>query len=226
MSAIESSAAAPKTEAKAPIDTSSAIVESPVAAAATEAPATEETPAEKKDVETAQEADASPADKFISTVTPATDVAAAAPVQDKAAAAPSDGVARWPALALDHPLSKFLAELPKILETTDHSEVYGVPLVAGSELPDFHTLLILQKFLRANANDLEKAKVQLLGTLEWRKEFNPLKATEEIFPAKKFGGLGYVTEIDSKEGKGKDIVTWNIYGAVKDYGETFLPLDE
>lgn len=78
----------------------------------------------------------------------------------------------------------------------------------------------MQKFLRANANDLPKAEEQLLSTLKWRKEFDPVKAASETFPKDKFEGLGYVTEIDG------GIVTWNIYGAVKDYEKTFVPVDE
>lgn len=106
----------------------------------------------------------------------------------------------------------------------------------------FTTTLILQKFLRANANDVEKAVEQLKGTLKWRKEFQPLKAAqEENFDEGRFGGLGYITVINRREdagagenaggrgrsgGKiGKEVVTWNIYGAVKDAKRTFGDLD-
>jgi len=56
-------------------------------------------------------------------------------------------------------------------------------------------LIILQKFLRANANDLPKAKTQLTEALKFRKEYNPLQAKEEVFSRSKFGGLGYVTSV-------------------------------
>ena len=86
---------------------------------------------------------------------------------------------------------------------------------------------MLQKFLRANANDLEKAKEQLLETLKWRKEFDPTKAASEHFDKTKFDGLGYIIEVEGvpeSENK-KDIVTFNIYGAVKDNKATFGDLE-
>lgn len=64
----------------------------------------------------------------------------------------------------------------------------------GSSQPPAHTtLIILQKFLRANMNDLAKAKEQLVNALKWRKEYKPHEALHETFSADKFGGLGYVT---------------------------------
>jgi phosphatidylinositol transfer protein SFH5 len=126
----------------------------------------------------------------------------------------------WPELAADHPLSKLSADLPTILEKAGYDEVYGLRL---SDATPFHTKLILQKFLRANANDLDKAKEQLLGTLKWRKEFQPLKTVEEEHSKDKFGGLGYITVLSSVPGSSneKDAVTFNIYGAVKDNQKTF-----
>lgn len=133
----------------------------------------------------------------------------------------SDG---WPAIDAQHPLSKFLELLPGILEEADYNEVYGVSLRSGQ---DFHTKLILQKFLRANANDLDKAKDQLSKTLKWRKEFQPLKVKDEVFSQKKFGGLGYIVRITHVPGSenASDVATFNIYGAVKSNKETFGDLD-
>jgi CRAL/TRIO, N-terminal domain len=136
------------------------------------------------------------------------------------------GPPSWPELADHHPLAQFQSSLPNILKAAEYDEVYGITLKPKPEgsVGDFLTLLILQKFLRANQNDLEKAQEQLLGTLKWRKEYQPQKAVEETFGNDKFNGLGYVTTIDGKDGK--QIVTWNIYGAVKDYEKTFVPLEE
>ncbi|TID27467.1 Ribosome assembly protein 4 [Venturia nashicola] len=133
-------------------------------------------------------------------------------------------VPQWPELTPEHPLSKFLTLLPAILETTGHAEIYGIKLdPAGS----FHTKLILQKLLRANANDVTKAKEQLTKALTWRKEFQPEKCLEDKFPQEKFAGLGYVTVLENVPGSvnKKDICTWNIYGAVKDNKKTFGDLD-
>ena len=130
----------------------------------------------------------------------------------------------WPELKNGHPLSKLLAELPHITKDADYNEVYGIEL--GPAKP-FHTKLILQKFLRANSNDLEKAKEQLLATLKWRKEFQPLKAKEESFEKGRFAGLGYVMELESVPASTNkmDVATFNIYGAVKDNKAAFGDLD-
>ena len=130
----------------------------------------------------------------------------------------------WPELKNGHPLSKLLAELPHLTKDADYNEVYGIEL--GPAKP-FHTKLILQKFLRANSNDLGKAKEQLLATLKWRKEFQPLKAKEESFEKGRFAGLGYVMELESVPASTNkmDVATFNIYGAVKDNKAAFGDLD-
>jgi hypothetical protein len=61
-----------------------------------------------------------------------------------------------------------------------YDSIWGITLVplttaegenAETAKPDFHTLLILQKFLRANAGDVTKAFEQLKDTMVWRKSF-------------------------------------------------------
>ncbi|KAJ4346100.1 Non-classical phosphatidylinositol transfer protein (PITP) [Ascochyta clinopodiicola] len=134
------------------------------------------------------------------------------------------GTSAWPETAADHPLTLFFQVFEDLVQQSGHDDVYGVKLAKSNE---FHTKLILQKFLRANANDLEKAKQQLLETLKWRKEFDPTKAAGEAFDKTKFEGLGYIIEVDGvpeSENK-KDVVTFNIYGAVKDNKATFGDLD-
>jgi hypothetical protein len=126
----------------------------------------------------------------------------------------------WPELAPDHPLSNFCSELESIRSAADYHEVYGVDI---SDSNSFHTKLILQKFLRANANDIEKAEEQLLATLKWRKEFQPLEQLKASHNKESFGGLGYVMIIDGVPGSSneKDVVTFNLYGAVKDNKKVF-----
>jgi hypothetical protein len=130
----------------------------------------------------------------------------------------------WPETSPDHPLTKFYDAFETLTAEAQHNEVYGIEL---SKSKPFHTKLILQKFLRANQNDLEKAKSQLLDTLKWRKEFDPIKAAGETFEKNKFDGLGYVLEVEGvpESPNKKDIVTFNIYGAVKDNKATFGNLD-
>ena len=132
----------------------------------------------------------------------------------------------FPDLPSDHPLTQLIARLPAVLESADYSEVYGVDM---SNPTSGHTKNILQKFLRANANDVVKAEEQLLATLKWRKEFQPLKALdEEEHSRSRFGGLGFVTTLKSVPGFDADaaqVVTWNVYGAVKDNKVTFGDVD-
>lgn len=130
----------------------------------------------------------------------------------------------WPETAADHPLTLFYAAFEELVQQSGHDEVFGITLTKSNE---FHTKLILQKFLRANANDLDKAKQQLLETLKWRKDFNPTKAAGESFDKAKFEGLGYIIEVDGvpESANKKDVVTFNIYGAVKDNKATFGDLE-
>lgn len=102
-------------------------------------------------------------------------------------------------------------------------------MTQSSEGTPHTTLVILQKFLRANVNDLSKATTQLTEALKWRKEYRPLEAKDEVFDASKFGGLGFVTTIKvAKETKNaEDIATFNIYGAAtKDPKKTFGDTDK
>ena len=130
----------------------------------------------------------------------------------------------WPEIDEQHPLFHFESAIKDIIREADYDEVYGIKLDHSGE---FHNKLILQKFLRANANDVDKAKKQLLETLKWRKQFQPLKCVDEAHSKPKFAGLGYVTMLDSipDSPNQTDVVTFNIYGAVQDPKFTFEDLD-
>ena len=130
----------------------------------------------------------------------------------------------WPPLDDNHPLASFASSLPEMLKEAEWNEVYGIDLETGSA---FHRNLILQKFLRANADNLERAKSQLLDTLKWRKSFQPLKAKDDLFSNVKFGGLGYVTMLQGvpHSSNQHSVATFNIYGAAKNNKETFGDLE-
>jgi hypothetical protein len=143
----------------------------------------------------------------------------------------------WPELADDHPLRQLQARLDAILADAGHSEIWGVSLSAAAPVP-FATTLVLQKYLRANAGNVDKAAAQLTATLKWRREFRPLHAAEhEAFDAARFGGVGYITVLENDQRKDdntdggdgprprREVVTWNIYGAVKDLKGTFGETD-
>ena len=121
------------------------------------------------------------------------------------------------------PLTKLAARLEEIKKKADHGEMWGVTLSSLDHAP---TAVVLQKFLRANDNDVAQAEKQLTSALEWRKKNNPTALLDEkVYDRSKFGDLGFVTE--HKDDKGKDVaITWNIYGAVKDNKATFGNLKE
>lgn len=135
------------------------------------------------------------------------------------AAAPAQPEAK-PALT---PLQQFFADLPLIMAKVEHPEMWGVELSATeTHVP---TNIVLTKFLRANKGNLVEAKEQFTKALQWRKEVQPLKLVDEVFDKEKYGGLGYVTAYEVKGSTTKEVVSWNIYGAVKDNEKTFGDLD-
>lgn len=77
-------------------------------------------------------------------------------------------------------------------------------------------------------DDLEKAKEQLTAALKWRKEYQPLKAKDDVFDADKFASIGYVTKVKAaKETPNEeDIACFNIYGnAAKESKKIFGDTD-
>ncbi|KAK6504580.1 Non-classical phosphatidylinositol transfer protein (PITP) [Arthrobotrys musiformis] len=149
------------------------------------------------------------------------------PVAEAAPALPELTNLKWGPIS--DKLAAIYRRLPGILEKSKHSEVYGVQLtyVEGPAEPAFATLLILQKFLRANSDDLEKAVDQLTATLAWRAEKKPLESLAAEHDRSAYEGLGYVQVLPKAAevaGPG-EVLTWNIYGSVTDYKKTFANLD-
>lgn len=159
------------------------------------------------------------------TTAPAPPVEAAAPPATTPAAPGPEATApvakSAPQLSLK--LTEFLEALPSILTECEHSEMWGVQLRADpTHIP---TVIVLQKFMRANPGELEKAKTQFTEALKWRKKMNPTKLADDVYHDRsKFGGLGYITVYG--EGEKKEVVTWNIYGAVKDIKSTFGDVEQ
>ncbi|QGI82822.1 related to SFH5-phospholipid transporter [Fusarium fujikuroi] len=120
------------------------------------------------------------------------------------------------------PLSKLNARLEDIFTKTFHKEMWGVQLTNIDHVP---TKVVLQKFLRANNDDPVAAEKQLTQALEWRKKMNPTALVTQTFDKSKFGDLGYVT-VHKGENGNETIITWNIYGAVKDNKATFGNVEE
>jgi hypothetical protein len=120
------------------------------------------------------------------------------------------------------PLTELAIRLPDITKSVGHSEMWGVQLAD----PQTHvpTKVVLQKFLRANSGDVAAAEKQLKAALQWRKEMNPTALVAASYEEVKFGGLGYVTVHEDIAGN-QTVITWNIYGAVKNFKTTFGNLD-
>jgi hypothetical protein len=122
-------------------------------------------------------------------------------------------------------MENIINELPSIIKDTAHSEIWGVELVP--DINNVPTTVVLEKFLRANNRNVAEAIVQLKKALKWRKEMNPIELLANVeFDESRFGNLGYVTVYPQPDGKVKEIVTWNIYGAVKDKKATFGNVEE
>jgi hypothetical protein len=128
-----------------------------------------------------------------------------------------------PALPLDP-----IAQLWDASKANSHPEVWGVTLTdPATHVP---TRIVLQKYLNANDGDDAKAKEQLIKTLEWRAKMKPLDLLKKAYNKSKFGSLGYVTTYTAGDGstgpESKEVITWNIYGAVKSIVETFGSLEQ
>ncbi|KAM0355656.1 hypothetical protein ACHAPU_000041 [Fusarium lateritium] len=119
-------------------------------------------------------------------------------------------------------LTKLNGRLDEILSKAQHKEMWGVQLSNTQHVP---TQVVLQKFLRANNDDPVAAEKQLTQALEWRKKMNPAALVTQTFDKSKFGDLGFVTSHEGENGK-ETIITWNIYGAVKNNKATFGDVDE
>lgn len=131
--------------------------------------------------------------------------------------------AEAPASAPDTPLSRLTARLADIIKQSGHSEMWGVEL--SSDASHAPTQVVLQKFLRANNGDVAGAEKQLGAALAWRQKWQPTKLVSQAFSKDKFGGLGFVTNHKDDAGN-STVITWNIYGAVKDNKATFGDVNE
>ena len=122
-------------------------------------------------------------------------------------------------------LATFFERLPAIIKNAEHRGMWGVHLV-DNDASHAPTINILIKYLRANEGNVKLGEEQLTNALKWRKSMDPVALAETgVYDAGKFAGLGYLTNYT--EGSGKEIVvTWNIYGGVKDLGKTFGDMDE
>ncbi|KAG0635321.1 CRAL-TRIO domain-containing protein [Tuber brumale] len=115
--------------------------------------------------------------------------------------------------------------IPVLEESTAPTKMWGVTL--STDKDDFATKLILQKFLRGNKNDVDAAEKQFVETIKWRRGyFDADGKVIGTWDEQKFAGLGWITKERTGKPDQEVVVTWNIYGAVKNYNETFGDVDE
>ena len=205
--------------AEAPVE-STALEASPATALAESAP---EPPAKDSPPVEAAAAEAAPTASAPVEATPAP---AAEEPETTTAQAPSDVAAAKSEADLKPTvtaLSKLFAELESITTTAEYREMWGVELSDEQHIP---STIVLEKFLRANNKDVAKAKAQLTEALKWRKRVQPAMLLDTEFDPEKFGGLGYVTIYPKSDTHEKEILTWNIYGAVKNAKATFGNVEE
>lgn len=122
------------------------------------------------------------------------------------------------------PLARLTQRLPALIQQTGHGEMWGVELSAAAD--DAPSQVVLQKFLRANGGDAAAAEKQLVAALEWRRQVDPAGLASQAFDEARFGGLGYVTVHADVSTGVETVMTWNIYGAVKDKKATFGNVQE
>lgn len=133
----------------------------------------------------------------------------------------------WPDMEESHPLRVLHNELAVLLSEEPPHRIWGVTL--SPDPNHFYTKLVLQKFLRANKGDKEKGKKQLEDTLQWRRSyFDGNGKVIGVWDESKFENLAYITK-ETVEDAGVErevVVTWNIYGHVKDFAKTFGDVEE
>ncbi|KAL7274586.1 hypothetical protein RUND412_002509 [Rhizina undulata] len=137
----------------------------------------------------------------------------------------SDSAApKWPPIPEGHPLRLFASFMEQVLDETLYTKIWGIELKAPQDnpnveeredgLPPFHTLLVMQKFLRAYSGDFNMACWKLRDTLLWMKELQHFFSSQgpqgHLTPTP-----GYVTKIQVKSEEDREyqekIVVFNLH---------------
>ncbi|KAL7275914.1 hypothetical protein RUND412_001104 [Rhizina undulata] len=131
----------------------------------------------------------------------------------------------WPPIPRGHPLRLFAKFLKPVLDETSYGKIWGIQLQAPRDNPDpreradglppFHTLLVMQKFLRAYGGDWNVACWKLRDVLLWLKEL-----TENFVLAEpdyeERSNCGYVTtipvQLDEEEAFQEKVVIFYLHG--------------
>ncbi|KAG7693098.1 hypothetical protein KL930_004817 [Ogataea haglerorum] len=117
-------------------------------------------------------------------------------------------------------LAAFKKEVQVIVDDVEYDELFGYQLSRGEFFDEEAYEKLLIKLLTAYDCDLQAAEDSLEKILEWRKEFDPLSAAFVEDHGSKFDDIGFITY--DPDGKPLEkVVTWNLYGKVKNAKEIF-----
>ncbi|KAG7889147.1 hypothetical protein KL925_005022 [Ogataea polymorpha] len=117
-------------------------------------------------------------------------------------------------------LAAFKKEVQVIVDEVEYDELFGYQLSRGEFFDEEAYERLLIKLLTAYDWDLHAAEDSLEKILEWRKEFDPLSAAFVEEHESKYDDIGFITYDPNGKALEK-VVTWNLYGKVKNAKEIF-----
>lgn len=106
-----------------------------------------------------------------------------------------------------------------LVSVVDHGEMWGINLRAK----DCHSIpyrIVMEKFLRANDHDVEKAAEHFERALRWRKQVEPRRALQAVYKPELFKGVGNISR-HVRPTMPDLFITWNRYGCAEDQADTF-----
>ncbi|CCH59476.1 hypothetical protein TBLA_0B06530 [Henningerozyma blattae CBS 6284] len=129
---------------------------------------------------------------------------------------------------------KVYKELPAIIEKkcSGYDELYGYKLNYGDKDKELVTKYFDESIARALIFKLCKAydfkyddvKTHIIDILNWRKKFNPLDAAFKEKHNETLQTIGLVTHYPTAK-PNKQVITWNLYGAISGKKEYFKDVD-
>ncbi|KAI5963751.1 SFH5 [Candida pseudojiufengensis] len=117
-------------------------------------------------------------------------------------------------------LKSLIDSIPEILQKLDnpeYDEIFGYRINTNEKPHVDYSIRneILLKFLIADKYDLTLTKERIINCLNWRNEFQPLNAAfEEKFDIE-LNELGLITDFKTTTKSNLKIITWNLYGNVR-----------
>ncbi|AGO12802.1 AaceriACR247Wp [[Ashbya] aceris (nom. inval.)] len=144
----------------------------------------------------------------------------------------TSGAMQFPSENARQAFDKLVSELPELIhkQCHDYDELYGYKLLeeGPAEAVQFyskeHAHALLFKFLKANTFSYEGAAKQLVGALNWRRQFQPLKAAFAEEHDERLLAAGYISH-DASAAPNTRTVTWNLYGKLAACKDLFADQD-